>query len=228
MNMSLVVILWHVWVDLKIYIPVHWPYLLFIKWPTLNSNVITSKTSLVVQGLIFVVDSNDRERVAESAEELSKMVSSLLNKKNSFILCNSVPIMLYRDSKHKPSLYRMYLILKYLSPFLFFFVCFLLLDDCPPYCRSLFVVWSADWFGRALEKHGFLIIFLLLLSHPEASSVYFLVLPHCYWHSPWKWKMWVYVCISLSQSLSPFTYWKWIEVCKTVKFYKIIIEFVDK
>lgn len=27
------------------------------------------------QGLIFVVDSNDRERVAESAEELSKMVS---------------------------------------------------------------------------------------------------------------------------------------------------------
>ncbi|XP_023252152.1 ADP-ribosylation factor 4-like [Seriola lalandi dorsalis] len=26
------------------------------------------------QGLIFVVDSNDRERVAESAEELSKMV----------------------------------------------------------------------------------------------------------------------------------------------------------
>lgn len=93
-----------------------------------------------MQGLIFVVDSNDRERVAESAEELSKMVSSWLNKKNCFILCNSVPIMLYRDSKHKPSLYRMYLILKYLSPFLFFFVCFLLLDDCPPYCRSLFVV----------------------------------------------------------------------------------------
>ncbi len=28
-----------------------------------------------VQGLIFVVDSNDKERVAESAEELSKMVS---------------------------------------------------------------------------------------------------------------------------------------------------------
>ena len=27
------------------------------------------------QGLIFVVDSNDRERVSESAEELSKMVS---------------------------------------------------------------------------------------------------------------------------------------------------------
>ncbi|MEQ2167927.1 ADP-ribosylation factor, partial [Goodea atripinnis] len=26
------------------------------------------------QGLIFVVDSNDRERVAESAEELSKMI----------------------------------------------------------------------------------------------------------------------------------------------------------
>lgn len=31
---------------------------------------------LPVQGLIFVVDSNDRERVAESAEELSKMVSN--------------------------------------------------------------------------------------------------------------------------------------------------------
>uniref|UniRef100_A0A8C2FKZ7 Zgc:77650 n=1 Tax=Cyprinus carpio TaxID=7962 RepID=A0A8C2FKZ7_CYPCA len=30
------------------------------------------------QGLIFVVDSNDRERVAESAEELSKMVSIYL------------------------------------------------------------------------------------------------------------------------------------------------------
>lgn len=29
-----------------------------------------------MQGLIFVVDSNDRERVAESAEELSKMVSN--------------------------------------------------------------------------------------------------------------------------------------------------------
>lgn len=67
-----------------------------------------------MQGLIFVVDSNDRERVAESAEELSKMVSSWLNKKNGF---NSVPNMLYRDPKHKPSLYRMYLILKYLSVF---------------------------------------------------------------------------------------------------------------
>uniref|UniRef100_A0A8C2FKL6 Zgc:77650 n=1 Tax=Cyprinus carpio TaxID=7962 RepID=A0A8C2FKL6_CYPCA len=31
------------------------------------------------QGLIFVVDSNDRERVAESAEELSKMVSIYLS-----------------------------------------------------------------------------------------------------------------------------------------------------
>ncbi|KTF78738.1 hypothetical protein cypCar_00017978 [Cyprinus carpio] len=31
--------------------------------------------SLCPQGLIFVVDSNDRERVAESAEELSKMAT---------------------------------------------------------------------------------------------------------------------------------------------------------
>lgn len=31
------------------------------------------------QGLIFVVDSNDRERVAESAEELSKMVSPFVH-----------------------------------------------------------------------------------------------------------------------------------------------------
>ena len=30
--------------------------------------------ALCIQGLIFVVDSNDRERVAESNEELNKMV----------------------------------------------------------------------------------------------------------------------------------------------------------
>lgn len=30
---------------------------------------------LAEQGLIFVVDSNDRERAAEAREELSKMVS---------------------------------------------------------------------------------------------------------------------------------------------------------
>lgn len=37
---------------------------------------LTSDLPDVFQGLIFVVDSNDRERVAESADELSKMVSS--------------------------------------------------------------------------------------------------------------------------------------------------------
>jgi len=31
-----------------------------------------------VQGLIFVVDSNDKERIDEAREELSKMVSSQL------------------------------------------------------------------------------------------------------------------------------------------------------
>lgn len=31
----------------------------------------------LLQGLIFVVDSNDRERIEESAEELSKMVSNV-------------------------------------------------------------------------------------------------------------------------------------------------------
>lgn len=30
--------------------------------------------AFVLQGLIFVVDSNDRERVAEAADELAKMV----------------------------------------------------------------------------------------------------------------------------------------------------------
>lgn len=35
---------------------------------------LTSDLPDVFQGLIFVVDSNDRERVAESADELSKMV----------------------------------------------------------------------------------------------------------------------------------------------------------
>lgn len=40
-----------------------------------HSSLLTSDLPDVFQGLIFVVDSNDRERVAESADELSKMVS---------------------------------------------------------------------------------------------------------------------------------------------------------
>lgn len=41
-----------------------------------NPNPIIALTvSVCVQGLIFVVDSNDRERVSESADELLKMVS---------------------------------------------------------------------------------------------------------------------------------------------------------
>lgn len=44
------------------------------------------------QGLIFVVDSNDRERVAESAEELSKIVRFAVNVRElSDVLLNSVP-----------------------------------------------------------------------------------------------------------------------------------------
>ena len=40
-----------------------------------HNSSLTPLWTLTSQGLIFVVDSNDRERVAESAEELSKMVS---------------------------------------------------------------------------------------------------------------------------------------------------------
>uniref|UniRef100_A0AAQ4RMM2 ADP-ribosylation factor 5 n=1 Tax=Gasterosteus aculeatus aculeatus TaxID=481459 RepID=A0AAQ4RMM2_GASAC len=40
------------------------------------------------QGLIFVVDSNDRERVAESAEELSKMVSDELKEAVLLVFAN--------------------------------------------------------------------------------------------------------------------------------------------
>lgn len=38
--------------------------------------VIPSAFFLPIQGLIFVVDSNDRERVQESADELQKMVNT--------------------------------------------------------------------------------------------------------------------------------------------------------
>lgn len=38
--------------------------------------VIACPFFLPAQGLIFVVDSNDRERVQESADELQKMVST--------------------------------------------------------------------------------------------------------------------------------------------------------
>lgn len=41
-----------------------------------QARVIAPPFFLPTQGLIFVVDSNDRERVQESADELQKMVST--------------------------------------------------------------------------------------------------------------------------------------------------------
>lgn len=43
--------------------------------PAQEPSIIALTVSVCVQGLIFVVDSNDRERVSESADELLKMVS---------------------------------------------------------------------------------------------------------------------------------------------------------
>jgi len=42
------------------------------------SLLLTSYFTFALQGLIFVVDSNDRERAAEAREELSKMVCLVL------------------------------------------------------------------------------------------------------------------------------------------------------
>lgn len=38
-------------------------------------NLLSSSQTNFLQGLIFVVDSNDRERIEEAADELQKMVS---------------------------------------------------------------------------------------------------------------------------------------------------------
>jgi Fe2+ or Zn2+ uptake regulation protein len=43
--------------------------------PYYNIQVYNMLVMFAYQGLIFVVDSNDRERAAEAREELSKMVS---------------------------------------------------------------------------------------------------------------------------------------------------------
>ena len=43
------------------------------------SNPRTVVTGWCVQGLIFVVDSNDRERISEAKDELNKMVKQQQN-----------------------------------------------------------------------------------------------------------------------------------------------------
>ncbi|KAG8005397.1 ADP-ribosylation factor 4 [Nibea albiflora] len=45
-----------------------------LKLGEIVTTIPTIGTTACVSGLIFVVDSNDRERVAESAEELAKMI----------------------------------------------------------------------------------------------------------------------------------------------------------
>ena len=50
-------------------------FFFFCKIITRSSLIISSLISIIFVGLIFVVDSNDRERVGEAREELTRMLA---------------------------------------------------------------------------------------------------------------------------------------------------------
>lgn len=51
------------------------PHILFFFWPTTVLMSVIYSVCVCFQGLIFVVDSNDRERIGEAREELMRMLA---------------------------------------------------------------------------------------------------------------------------------------------------------